>query len=396
MKCSLLSLLLFSFAYNLSFALSTESTLSKNRDHGGMETLPLNGNFNNSYSLRSVGGSGAPGGSCDFLGGGGGDSPPPLLNPRGTETLGVVRRNLSDAAAFEKMIISELVHNNLRGGGGVGGADRTCGSLVRGHGHMGMGRGGGGAEPVIGMENDGDFHSREARQCTPQDVELLYKALEEPLLLQRAQSVLYQSDPDESESYTADLTESLGHSGQSTAGQGHNGAPDSPARDSIYTSITNLRDSPYADSSPEPLEVVPRSAQPPEELYYSSGRPAIGSRGAPMQTFYQAPPRRPSTEAHPAPEPPHSEGDGQMQLVTSLWPRERGRGGRAPQGLMQSADGDDGLLSCLWRPPYVWLPFCCFVCFEVRGKENLNRESDREVCLHGSRLSEVLCNHSAL
>ncbi|XP_052408946.1 adhesion G protein-coupled receptor L1-like [Carassius gibelio] len=298
-----------------------KSTLSKNRDHGGMETLPLNGNFNNSYSLRSVGGSGAPGGSCDFLGGGGGDSPPPLLNPRGSETLGGIRRNLSDAAAFEKMIISELVHNNLRGGGGAGGTDRTCGSLVRGHGHMGMGRGGGGAEPAIGIEDNEDFHSRESRQRTPQDVELLYKALEEPLLLQRAQSVLYQSDPDESESYTADLTESLGHSGhsgQSAPGQGHNGAPDSPARDSLYTSITNLRDSPYPDSSPEPLEVVPRSAQPPEELYYSSGRPAIGSRGAPMQTFYQAPPRRPSTEAHPAPEPPHSEGDGQMQLVTSL------------------------------------------------------------------------------
>uniref|UniRef100_A0A671T5L2 Adhesion G protein-coupled receptor L1a n=1 Tax=Sinocyclocheilus anshuiensis TaxID=1608454 RepID=A0A671T5L2_9TELE len=256
-----------------------QSTLSKNRDHGGMETLPLNGNFNNSYSLHS---------------------PPPLLNPRSSETLGGIRRNLSDAAAFEKMIISELVHNNLRGSGGAGGGDRTCG------------------KPVIGMENDEDFRSREARQRTPQDVELLYKALEEPLLLQRAQSVLYQSDPEESESYTADLTESLGHSGQSAAGQGHNGAPDSPARDSLFTSITNLQDSPYPDSSPEPLEVVPRSAQPPEELYYSSGRPAIGSRGAPMQTFYQAPPRRPSTEAHPAPEPPHSEGDGQMQLVTSL------------------------------------------------------------------------------
>uniref|UniRef100_A0A667XCR4 Adhesion G protein-coupled receptor L1 n=1 Tax=Myripristis murdjan TaxID=586833 RepID=A0A667XCR4_9TELE len=231
------------------------------RDPCGMETLPLNGNFNNSYSLRSGPGGG---GSCDFLGSGGGDSPPPLLNPRGSETLGGggIRRNLSDAAAFEKMIISELVHNNLRGSGaGVGG-----------------GSGGGG------------------------DVELLYKALEEPLLLQRAQSVLYQSDPEESESYTADLTET----------------PDSPARDSLYTSITNLRDSPYPDSSPEPLEVVPRSAQPPEELYYSSGRPALGSRGAPMQTFYQAPPRRPSGEGHPAQEPAHSEGDGQMQLVTSL------------------------------------------------------------------------------
>uniref|UniRef100_A0A4W6FT86 Adhesion G protein-coupled receptor L1 n=1 Tax=Lates calcarifer TaxID=8187 RepID=A0A4W6FT86_LATCA len=232
------------------FQLCDESTLSKARDPCGMETLPLNGNFNNSYSLRSGPGGGG-GGSCDFLG---------------------------NAAAFEKMIISELVHNNLRGGvgGGSGGAGGDVGDRV---------------------------------------------SLEEPLLLQRAQSVLYQSDPEESESYTADLTESLGHSGhsgQSAGGQGGNRAPDSPARDSLYTSITNLRDSPYPDSSPEPLEVVPRSAQPPEELYYSSGRPALGSRGAPMQTFYQAPPRRPSGEGHQAQEPAHNEGDGQMQLVTSL------------------------------------------------------------------------------
>ena len=219
-----------------------------------------------------------------------------------------------------------------------------------------MGMSMGGPEPgIMGLEEDEDYLcGREVgRQCTPQDVELLYKALEEPLLLQRAQSVLYQSDPDESESYTADLTESLGHStgptsssggggvgsggGQgghsSSAGGGGcvgggsgscsgSGAPDSPARDSLYTSITNLRDSPYPDSSPEPLEVAPRSAQPPEELYYSSGRPAMGTRGGPMQTFYQAaapPPRRPSGEGHGGPqEPPHAEGDGQMQLVTSL------------------------------------------------------------------------------
>ncbi|XP_054615709.1 adhesion G protein-coupled receptor L1 isoform X6 [Dunckerocampus dactyliophorus] len=284
---------------------------SKGRDPCGMETLPLNGNFNNSYSLR--GGPGG-GGSCDFLSGGSGESPPPLLNPRGSETLGGggIRRNLSDAAAFEKMIISELVHNNLRGGAGVGGGNvGGDGSLAKGHPHGAGGRGAAGAGPETGVDQD------DGRQRTPQDVELLYKALEEPLLLQRAQSVLYQSDPEESESYTADLTESLGHSGHSVGGQGGTRAPDSPARDSLYTSITNLRDSPYPDSSPEPLEVVPRSAQPPEELYYSSGRPALGSRGAPMQTFYQAPPRRPSGD-HQAQEPAHNEGDGQMQLVTSL------------------------------------------------------------------------------
>ncbi|XP_061079086.1 adhesion G protein-coupled receptor L1 isoform X2 [Conger conger] len=287
-----------------------KSTLSKARDTCGMETLPLNGNFNNSYSLRSVGGT--VGGACDFLGGGvgGTDSPPPLLNPRGAETLGGggVRRNLSDAAAFEKMIISELVHNNLRAGGAGAGADRA-GSLAR----RGRGAGGlraGGADP--GVEEDEDFLATETRPPA-QDVEMLYKALEQPLLLQRAQSVLYHSDPDESESYTPDLTESL----EAGAAAG----PNSPARDSLYTSVTNLRDSPYPDSSPEPLEVVPRSAQPPEELYYSSGRPALGSRGAPMQTFYQAPARRPSGEAYlgqGVAEPPLSEADGQMQLVTSL------------------------------------------------------------------------------
>ncbi|KAK7939189.1 hypothetical protein WMY93_002515 [Mugilogobius chulae] len=288
------------------------STLSKGRDPGGMETLPLNGNFNNSYSLRT---GPSAGGSCDFLSAD--RNSPPLLNPRGAETLGGgVRRNLSDAAAFEKMIISELVHNNLRGGGGGDQGDRMCTNVNRPH--AGLGRGP--VEQSLSLDDDEDFLS-EGHQRTPQDVELLYKALEEPLLLQQAQSVLYQSDAEESESYTADLTESLGHSGnsgQSAAGQGGSRGADSPARDSLYTSITNLRDSPYPDSSPEPLEVVPRSAQPPEELYYSSGRPALGSRGAPMQTFYQAAPRRPSGDAPPALEPPHSEGDGQMQLVTSL------------------------------------------------------------------------------
>lgn len=305
---------MLSFVCLSGLCLDVETTLSKARDPCGMETLPLNGNFNNSYSLRSGPGGGG-GGSCDFLAGGDRESPPPMFNPRSSEALGGgIRRNIPDAAAFEKMIISELVHNNLRcgvsggGGGDVGG---------RPHGGVGRGASTAGPESSMNMVEDDDF-LRDGPQQAPQDVELLYKALEEPLLLQRAQSVLYQSDPEESESYTADLTESLGHSSQSAAGQGGSRAPDSPAHDSLYTSITNLRDSPYPDSSPERLEVVPRSAQPPEELYYSSGRPALGSRGAPMQTFYQAQPRRPSGEGYQPQEPAHSEGDGQMQLVTSL------------------------------------------------------------------------------
>uniref|UniRef100_A0A8C9SWR3 Adhesion G protein-coupled receptor L1 n=1 Tax=Scleropages formosus TaxID=113540 RepID=A0A8C9SWR3_SCLFO len=96
---------------------STEGTLPKSRDAGGMESLPLNGNFNNSYSLRSTGANASGGGAWPG-----------------------VRRNLSDAAAFEKMIISELVHNNLRGSG-AGGLER-CGSLARPQGHTA-----GGTEP---------------------------------------------------------------------------------------------------------------------------------------------------------------------------------------------------------------------------------------------------------
>ncbi|KAB0397912.1 hypothetical protein E2I00_014534, partial [Balaenoptera physalus] len=113
------------------------STPTLNREHPlggreacGMDTLPLNGNFNNSYSLRSG----------DFPPGDGAPEP-----PRG--------RNLADAAAFEKMIISELVHNNLRGG------------------------------------------SSGAKGPPPPEPPVP-PALEEPLLLPRAQSVLYQSDLD--------------------------------------------------------------------------------------------------------------------------------------------------------------------------------------------------------
>ncbi|XP_064262180.1 adhesion G protein-coupled receptor L1-like, partial [Passer domesticus] len=64
------------------------------------EPLPLNGNFNNSYSLRG-GPEGGPGGVAPGRGGCPGAPP--------------------DAAALEKMIISELVHNNLRGGGSAHG-----------------------------------------------------------------------------------------------------------------------------------------------------------------------------------------------------------------------------------------------------------------------------------
>lgn len=72
----------------LPFSVSGHS-LNNARDTSAMDTLPLNGNFNNSYSLRK------------------GDY---------TDSVQVVDCGLSlNDTAFEKMIISELVHNNLRG-----------------------------------------------------------------------------------------------------------------------------------------------------------------------------------------------------------------------------------------------------------------------------------------
>uniref|UniRef100_A0A674ISZ1 Adhesion G protein-coupled receptor L1 n=1 Tax=Terrapene triunguis TaxID=2587831 RepID=A0A674ISZ1_9SAUR len=235
-----------------------EHPLNNSRDACGMDTLPLNGNFNNSYSLRSA----------DF--------------PAEGAKMADCRRNLSDAAAFEKMIISELVHNNLRGG---------TGSMAKG------------APPPGGEAAvpEGPALSHEENL----EIELMYKALEEPLLLQRAQSILYQSDLEESESCTADLTE------------GGDGQAPSPNRDSLYTSMTNLRDSPYPDSSPEAVgEILPHT-QAINEIYYTN-RPALVPRSQ-LQAYYQV--RRPSTDGYLVQaglEGPVPEGDGQMQLVTSL------------------------------------------------------------------------------
>ncbi|MEE6508565.1 hypothetical protein FKM82_021924 [Ascaphus truei] len=218
--------------------------------------LPLNGNFNNSYSLRA------------------GDFPPdPSKLAEGS---GGGRRNLSDAAAFEKMIISELVHSNLRG---------------KSH---------GGATEMGGEEEVGVGAVSESGDGPTLEMERMYKALEEPLLLQRAQSILYQSDLEESEAEAAPR--------------------DSPNRDSLYTSMTNLRDSPYPDSSPEtglPAagEMLPchQGAPPPTgaDAMYFPGRLGSVPRGQ-LQAFYQMP------QGFLGLEGVVPEGDGQMQLITSL------------------------------------------------------------------------------
>ncbi|KAL1005095.1 hypothetical protein UPYG_G00054440 [Umbra pygmaea] len=103
------------------------AVLSKSQD---MDSVCLNGGYStNSFTLQGLGGGGlrtGVGGSTDLLreGGGGEDGTPALLTPHaptgaglglGAETHGGgMRRNISDAAVLENMIISELVQSNLR------------------------------------------------------------------------------------------------------------------------------------------------------------------------------------------------------------------------------------------------------------------------------------------
>ncbi|XP_051982801.1 adhesion G protein-coupled receptor L1-like isoform X1 [Xyrauchen texanus] len=278
---------------------NSKGTLSRSRESCGLEGVRLNGNYNNSYSLH--------GGSSDLLGGVpvgsgcvSGEVSPALLTPRGAEPSGCLRRNLSDAAALEKMIISELVQSNLRPA-----TDRY---------------GNGTSSTMHRQDYATSTSHREPPQRPlprpppppPQDEEeLLYKALEKPRLpdkpripdkpclpdkphlLEHAQSVFYQSEED-SESFSAEITDSVGRAG-----------PDS----SVYA---RDRDSSYPDSSPEALGTEPHPALPPDELYFSAGRQAH------ISAFYQPPPRRTNDEGRLALQPSQGEGDGQMQLVTSL------------------------------------------------------------------------------
>ena len=84
----------------LSPVVAGQHSLTHSRDISAMDTLPLNGNFNNSYSLR--------------------DDDYEDVGVRAPGDLGGLSL---DDAAFEKMIISELVQNHLRPRGAPKGHD---------------------------------------------------------------------------------------------------------------------------------------------------------------------------------------------------------------------------------------------------------------------------------
>lgn len=122
--------------------------MSQNQESCGLDSVCLNGGYTpNTFTLHGLGTT--PGsragvvGSTDLLreggvGIGGDDISPALLTPHGATDLSSgagIRRNLSDAAALEKMIISELVQSNLRPSVPMPVPPERYGSLARPHHH---------------------------------------------------------------------------------------------------------------------------------------------------------------------------------------------------------------------------------------------------------------------
>ncbi|KAM6972556.1 adhesion G protein-coupled receptor L1-like [Aplochiton taeniatus] len=128
-----------------------KGVVSQSQESCGLDSVCLNGGYTpNTFTLQGLGGS-RPGlgGSSDLLrdgasgAGGGEDASPALLTPHGAPEMAVggggggggMRRNLSDAAVLEKMIISELVQSNLRPSAPLPAPPERFGSLARPHHH---------------------------------------------------------------------------------------------------------------------------------------------------------------------------------------------------------------------------------------------------------------------
>ncbi|KAM4640820.1 adhesion G protein-coupled receptor L2 isoform 12-T14 [Discoglossus pictus] len=259
---------------NSTSTLNQGHSMNNARDSSAMDTLPLNGNFNNSYSLRN------------------GDY---------SDGVQVVDCGLSlNDTAFEKMIISELVHNNLRCSSKNHNLERTLP-----------------VKAVIGgSSSEDDAIVADASSLMHGDnpgLELHHKELEAPLIPQRTHSLLYHPQKkvrtEGTDSYVSQLTAEAEDNLQS------------PNRDSLYTSMPNLRDSPYPESSPDVEEdLSPSRKSENEDLYYKS-MPNLGA-GHHLQMYYQI--SRGNSDGYIIPinkEGCIPEGDvreGQMQLVTSL------------------------------------------------------------------------------
>nr|XP_043900038.1 adhesion G protein-coupled receptor L2 isoform X17 [Solea senegalensis] len=275
------------------------------RDTSAMDTLPLNGNFNNSYSLHNG----------DF-----GDS------------VQVVDCGLSlDDAAFEKMIISELVHNNLRACNKNHHQQQQHPSLHHPphqpppqyhhhHHHHHVER----APPKVTVIGGGSRSEDDAIMADTSSLVHMsdtvglrlhhQQELDPPLIPQRTHSLLYAPQKKVRtdggvDTFVSQLTPT-----------NPDDSLQSPNRDSLYTSMPNLKDSPYPESSPDVVEDLSSSRSENEDIYYKS-MPNLGS-GHQLQAYYQI--GRGSSDGYIIPitkEGCIPEGDvreRQMQLVTSL------------------------------------------------------------------------------
>lgn len=286
-----------------------QHSLTNSRDISAMDTLPLNGNFNNSYSLR--------------------DDDYEDVGVRGPSDIG--GPNLDDAA-FEKMIISELVHNNLRPRGAPKSRDAQRDRAPPPQTRVTVDRGGGGS-----CSEDDAIVADHAEASSPQrgggggegghpTLELLLhphhkEALEAPLLPQRTHSLLYstQKAPRRLEGIKGHGSETV-----TTVEDVDSQSPNNN-RDSLYTSMPNLRDSPSPSASPYPPEEEEDLSHSPrsegEDIYHKN-MPELGDGPQPLSYYHihrgtsDGCITPPGTEDYaPEGEPPK---DGQMQLITSL------------------------------------------------------------------------------
>ncbi|XP_076828154.1 adhesion G protein-coupled receptor L2b.1 isoform X2 [Brachyhypopomus gauderio] len=287
-----------------------QHSLTNSRDVSAMDTLPLNGNFNNSYSLQDE----------DYQGG----------------TLHCPALGLDDTA-FEKMIISELVQNNLRPRA-RGPAEPEPGrgrdperGRVR-HAHVGRAAGilGSGASEAEGVTVEADALAPPTAGEHPALELLLHPhhrdVLEAPLLPQRTHSLLGARQASRQPLVRHGDREE-GPEDKQEEGAERKEQPNN--RDSLYTSLPNLRDSspspsdaPYAADG-ENERSISSSAQSEGDDLCRKSLPDLGDSAQPL-SYYQIS-RRGTSEGCVGVAPDachHTEGetsrDGQMQLITSL------------------------------------------------------------------------------
>ncbi|XP_034038375.1 adhesion G protein-coupled receptor L2-like isoform X6 [Thalassophryne amazonica] len=290
-----------------------QHSLTNSRDISAMDTLPLNGNFNNSYSLR--------------------DDDYEAVGVRAPGDLGGL--NLPDAA-FEKMIISEIVHNNLRPRGAPKGRDaqRERDRALPAQTRVAVDRGGDGSgsedDAIIADHAEASSPQRGSGRGGHATLELLLhphhkEVLEAPLLPQRTHSLLYSA-----QKAPRCLEGPDGHPSETVTAMDNAGS-DSPNnnRDSLYTSMPNLKDStsasPYPPEEEEDQEeeggLCPSPRSESEDVYHKS-MPDLGDPPQPLSYYHINRGTSDGCIVPPADENcPHVgdvPNDGQMQLITSL------------------------------------------------------------------------------